>query len=421
MTAEAVRAYQEAKGMTVDGQISDDLLVWLGIEAVEDENIGVKDRVRIELQLEEGLMQISNFYFEITDDTQHHEVLGQNMTYDMIINQKIGNSDDDTASKENKIIKLLKDTRDRILKVLSRTAFAADVTSQKSVLDYSNKLKAIYGYEMADFGFSDGDFSDQGNRLNYLICASDFLSRKEAEKNSSKIDMNKIEDEYIKNRNVSYSDLQKELEQKTGEKYEPDKLIFGNTIRMEDYISSEYIYRNMKEPYEKMVALMSKYHINTNITHDQLIFEDGAFDVDQYRSFYELMLELYYFVKNHHDEMSPEEKEDLFLFITAIEDYPSYNRARISTSIYYHMVNWAKERNIPLSKVFVSYVPEDKDNKYNYWEGEEQITTKLGDYQSVASLIEDDEKAVIDYCMDIFMVNDQDRRRDFTVYGNVRW
>ncbi len=35
-TAEAVRSYQEAKGMTVDGQISDDLLAWLGIEAAEE-------------------------------------------------------------------------------------------------------------------------------------------------------------------------------------------------------------------------------------------------------------------------------------------------------------------------------------------------------------------------------------------------
>ena len=34
-TAEAVRSYQEAKGMTVDGQISDDLLAWLGIETAE--------------------------------------------------------------------------------------------------------------------------------------------------------------------------------------------------------------------------------------------------------------------------------------------------------------------------------------------------------------------------------------------------
>ena len=34
-TTEAVRSYQEAKGMTVDGQISDDLLAWLGIETAE--------------------------------------------------------------------------------------------------------------------------------------------------------------------------------------------------------------------------------------------------------------------------------------------------------------------------------------------------------------------------------------------------
>lgn len=145
-------------------------------------------------------------------------------------------------------------------------------------------------------------------------------------------------------------DVINKLEQSTGQKYEPTEKVFGNSIRMGDYVSSQLNFIAVKEPFGNLLPIMKKYGYDTDITYEHIICGEESYDGNYYDNLYNLIAQIYDMVDKNYKDMTLNEKADIYIFLYAASNISGYDRDRRNLYMYGEMDRWADENNIKSSK-----------------------------------------------------------------------
>ena len=290
-------------------------------DAMKNNQIDIKDKVRLELQLEEGLTRISGFYYSSLSQTTPDRLVTEQYK---ITTGKLDLGRENII-EDDKLRSLIK-TRDRILDVISETAFSVDVRDSEAVEKFRQEAIAQGINE-----YKDEPLSDVWERLYYVVLVTDLKNLKKYA-NSEEVYMQKKYDEFEDIRKNNEEAVKKEIEYFTGKPYDefdmmpamvytkkPFELISGTGLSQETYLYDTAYFRSVKPYYGKVTDIMKKYGYNTNVTYDQIYNEKIWFSPEYSDNFYSLLISVCDMTEKNHEEMTLDEKSVIGFFINCAE------------------------------------------------------------------------------------------------------
>lgn len=289
-------------------------------DAMKNNQIDIKDKVRLELQLEEGLTRLFVFYYSSLD----HKSADRMITELYKVTAGDHSIGQENIIEGDKISSLIK-TRDRILDLISETAFSVDVRDSEAVEKFRQEAIAQGISE-----FKDEPLSDVWKQLYYVVLVTELKNMKNHANSEKYVYLQKKYHGFEDIRKSTEEAVKKDIEYFTGKPYdetntmpaivytkEPFKLLPLTGIMQSVYLYGESNTRALKPYFSKVIDIMKKYGYNTNITYDKIYNEKKWFTPEYSDKFYSLLISVCEMTEKMNSKMTLEEKSTIGIFLNS--------------------------------------------------------------------------------------------------------